>query len=242
MVLSETARVGGRGTWHRRPSRAARRGPGGMPWLAHPCYGPPMLLVVLTGGIGAGKSSVSAALAERGAVIVDADAIVKELQEPGRPIHAAMVERWGEGILADGGRLDRRAVAEIVFNDAEELKALNAIVHPETRAEMTRQAEANADTDRVVVLDVPLLAGREDAAKRGAGAIIVVDCPTEVAIDRLVRFRGFDRADAEARVANQVSREERLEWADFVIDNSGDEAHLAAEIDRCWAWLETLRG
>lgn len=199
-----------------------------------------MLLVVLTGGIGAGKSSVSSALAADGAVIVDADAIVKELQEPGRPIHAAMVERWGDRILADGDVLDRQAVADIVFNDEDELKALNAIVHPETRAEMKRQAEAHAGTDRVVVLDLPLLAGREDAAKRGAQAIIVVDCPTEVAIDRLVQFRDFPRADAEARVANQVSREERLGWADFVIDNGGDEAQLAAEIARCLAWLETL--
>lgn len=199
-----------------------------------------MLLVVLTGGIGAGKSSVSAALAERGAIIVDADAIVKELQEPGGPIHAAMVERWGDRILADGGQLDRQAVADIVFNDVDELKALNEIVHPATRAEMTKQAERHAGTDRVVVLDVPLLRGREDAAKRGAKAIIVVDCPTEVAIERLVEFRSFPRADAEARIANQVSRTERLAWADFVIDNGGDQAQLAAEIERCQAWLHTV--
>ena len=199
-----------------------------------------MLLVVLTGGIGAGKSSVSAALAERGAVIVDADAIVKELQEPGRPIYAAMVERWGDRIVAEDGGLDRQAVADIVFNDADELEALNEIVHPETRAEMRRQAEVHAGSDRVVVLDLPLLAGREDAAKRGAEAIVVVDCPTEVAIERLVRFRSFPRADAEARIANQVDREKRLEWADFVIDNGGDEAQLAAEIERCWEWLQSL--
>ncbi len=199
-----------------------------------------MLLVVLTGGIGAGKSSVSTAMASRGAVIVDADAIVKELQEPGRPIYAAMVERWGDRILGEGDVLDRQAVADIVFNDEDELKALNAIVHPETRAEMKRQAEANAGTDRIVVLDLPLLAGREDAAKRGAKAIIVVDCPTETAIDRLVRFRSFPREDAEARIANQVDRDERLGWADFVIDNGGDEAQLAAEIDRCWDWLQTV--
>ncbi len=199
-----------------------------------------MLLVVLTGGIGAGKSSVSSALAERGAVIVDADAIVKELQQPGRPIHGAMVERWGEGIVRPDGELDRQAVAAIVFNDADELKALNGIVHPETRVEMTRQAEVHAGTERVVVLDVPLLGGREDAAKRGAQAVIVVDCPTEIAIDRLVEFRRFSRVDAEARVANQVDRAERLGWADFVIDNGGDQVQLAAEIDRCWAWLGTL--
>lgn len=194
----------------------------------------------MTGGIGAGKSSVSTALAGRGAVIVDADAIVKELQRPGRPIYAAMVERWGDRVVGEGDRLDRQAVADIVFNDGDELKALNEIVHPETRAEMERQAEAHAGTDRIVVLDVPLLNGREDAAGRGARAVVVVDCPTEVAIDRLVEYRGFSRADAEARVANQVSRDTRLEWADFVIDNGGDTDQLAVEVGRCWAWLENL--
>jgi dephospho-CoA kinase len=199
-----------------------------------------MLLVVLTGGIGAGKSSVSAALVEREAAIVDADAVVKELQEPGRPVFQAMVERWGDRIVDDDGGLNRQAVADIVFNDADELKALNGIVHPATRKEMTRQAAEHAGTDRVVVLDVPLLSGREDAEKRGAEAVIVVDCPTEVAIERLVEYRNFPRADAEARVAAQVTREERLGWADFVVDNSGDEAHLATEIDRCWDWLQEL--
>jgi dephospho-CoA kinase len=201
-----------------------------------------MLLVVLTGGIGAGKSSVSSALAERGAVIVDADAIVKELQQPGQPIHRAMVERWGDRVVGADGQLDRQTVADIVFNDADELKALNEIVHPEARAEMRRQAEVHADTDRIVVLDLPLLNGREDAEKRGAEAVVVVDCPTEVAIDRLVEFRSFPRADAEARVANQVDRDTRLGWADFVIDNGGDEEQLDAEIERCWVWLVQRRG
>ncbi|MEM9561285.1 MAG: dephospho-CoA kinase [Actinomycetota bacterium] len=199
-----------------------------------------MLLVVLTGGIGAGKSSVSEAMAARGAVIVDADAIVKELQQPDGAIHRAMVDRWGATIVADDGGLDRQAVADIVFNDADELKALNEIVHPETRAEMRRQAEANAGTDRVVVLDLPLLGGRDDAAKRGASAIVVVDCPVEVAIQRLIEHRGFERDDAEARIANQVGRDERLGWADFVVDNGGDLDQLAGEIDRCWTWLRTL--
>jgi dephospho-CoA kinase len=200
-----------------------------------------MLLVVLTGGIGAGKSSVSAELAERGAAVVDADAVVKELQEPGRPVFEAMVGRWGGGVVGDDGRLNRQAVADIVFNDSDELKALNEIVHPATRKEMTRQARTHVDTDRIVVLDVPLLSGRDDAEKRGAEAIIVVDCPTEIAIERLVEHRNFPRADAEARVAAQVTREERLGWADFVIDNGGDQAQLAAEIERCWDWLEELR-
>jgi dephospho-CoA kinase len=205
-----------------------------------------VLLVALTGGIGSGKSSVSSGLAERGAVIVDADAIVRELQAPGAPVFNQMVERWGSGIVGSNGALDRQAVADIVFNDSEELSALNAMVHPAVQAEMVARVDAvasadqDAGTDTVCVLDIPLLLGREDAAKRGAVAVIIVDTPVETAIDRLVQHRGFDRADAEARIANQVDREERLTWADFVVDNSGDLDQLAEEIARCWAWLHTL--
>jgi len=101
-----------------------------------------MLLVALTGGIGAGKSSASARLEQRGAALVDADAVVKQLQQPGQAVHTAMVERWGERIIAEDGQLNRQAVADIVFNDEEELKALNALVHPEVRKEMTRQVES----------------------------------------------------------------------------------------------------
>ncbi len=198
-----------------------------------------MLLVALTGGIGAGKSSVSDRLAERGAVIIDADAVVKQLQQPDGAVYAAMVERWGDGIVEPDGQLDRQAIAAIVFNDEDELKALNGLVHPAVRREMERQIEELAGSDRIVVLDIPLL-GAGDAEKRGAKGVIVVDCPVEVAIDRLVTQRGFDRADAEARMAAQATREERLALADFVVDNGGDLAQLDAEIDRCWRWLVTL--
>jgi dephospho-CoA kinase len=199
----------------------------------------PVKLVALTGGIGSGKSSVSARLAARGARIIDADAVVRQLQQPGQPVFAQMVERWGEGIVATDGGLDRAAVAELVFADRAELEALNAIVHPAVRAEMRVQAEAAAPSAGVVVLDVPLLA-EDGAGRRGASAVIVVDCPTDVAIDRLVRFRGFARDDAEARVAAQASRDQRLVMADFVIDNSGDVAQLEAEVNCCWDWLGKL--
>lgn len=198
-----------------------------------------MLLVALTGGIGSGKSSVSSRLERRGAALIDADAVVKELQQPGRPVFLAMVERWGSGIVGSDGSLDRQAVADIVFGDEDELKALNGLVHPAVRVEMERQLTELGPTDRVVVLDIPLL-GEGDAEKRGARAVIVVDCPVEVAIERLVTFRGFDRADAEARVAAQPTREQRLALADFVVDNGGDLAQLDAEIDRCWDWLCSL--
>lgn len=199
-----------------------------------------MLLVVVTGGIGSGKSTVSSGLVERGAVLVDADAIVKELQEPGQPVFEAMVARWGAEIVADDGRLNRQAVADIVFNDGDELNALNGMVHPAVHTEMNRRIDEQRPTDNFVVLDIPLLLGREDAANRGASAVIVVDCPTDVAVERLIEHRGFSREDAEARIAAQSSRDERVSWADFVVDNSGDLAHLESEIERCWQWLPSV--
>lgn len=203
-----------------------------------------MRLIGLTGGIGSGKSSVSSRLAARGAALIDADAIVKELQEPGQPVFDAMVERWGDKIVADDGALDRAAVAGIVFSDKDELKAIEKIVHPVLRTEMDRRIEELATTDRVVILDIPLLA--ESRAKdgaldaRGTSAIIVVDCPIEIAVSRLIEHRGFTEDDANARVAAQATRDDRRALADFIVDNSGAEDALDAEVDRCWQWLESI--
>ena len=207
-------------------------------------YVPPMRLIGLTGGIGSGKSSVSSRLEERGAALVDADAIVRELQAPGQPVFDAMVDRWGEQIVADDGALDRAAVAGIVFSDKDELKAIESIVHPVLRREMDKRIGELVTTDQVVILDIPLLA--ESRAKdgaldaRGTSAIIVVDCPVDTAVARLVEHRGFDEADARARVAAQATREDRLSLADFVVDNSGAVDALDAEIDRCWTWLASI--
>lgn len=203
-----------------------------------------MRLIGLTGGIGSGKSSVSSRLEQRGAALIDADAIVRELQQPGQPVFDAMVDRWGPEIVDADGSLDRAAVAGIVFSDEAELKAIEAIVHPVLRKEMDRRIEDLSSTDRVVVLDIPLLAesrskdGALDA--RGTSAIIVVDCPVDLAVSRLVEHRGFDEEDARARVAAQASREDRRALADFVIDNGGTEAELETEVERCWNWLLTL--
>jgi len=197
-----------------------------------------MILVGLTGGIGSGKSTVSAALAARGAVVVDADAIVHELQAPGRPVLAAMVERFGEGILFADGSLDRKAVAAIVFNDADALKALGEIVHPKVQEEIFRRVAEQDGTDNVVVLDIPLLA---ESGWEGLIGTIVVDLDPEVAVRRLVEFRSFDEADARARISKQASREERLEKAAFVVDNSGTLADLEPQLDACWAWIEGHR-
>jgi dephospho-CoA kinase len=196
-----------------------------------------MLLVGLTGGIGSGKSTVSAMLAERGAVIVDADAITRQLQEPGTPVFAQMVERFGAGIVGPDGRLDRPAVAALVFTDVEARKALEAIVHPAVGAVMIEQLQAQAETDHIVVYDVPLLV---EARKVDYGAVVVVDVDPEVAIRRLVEQRGMDEADARNRIANQVSRAERVAVADRVIDNSGTRDELRTQVDDVWKWLTSL--
>jgi len=191
-----------------------------------------MLLVGLTGGIGSGKSTVSALLAAKGAVIVDADAITRELQQPGTDVFQAMVERFGPGIVAPDGTLDRQAVADVVFNDAAALKDLGGIVHPAVGVEIARRLGELADTDAVVVLDVPLLVetGRDDLA-----ALVVVDLDPDVAVARLVENRGMAEADARARIAHQATREERRAKADIVIDNSGTIEHLQREVDAAWA-------
>jgi dephospho-CoA kinase len=193
-----------------------------------------VILVGLTGGIGAGKSTVSAMLAERGAAIVDADQIARDLQAPGSPVLAAMAERFGDHILLDDGSLDRGAVAKIVFNDEAALKDLNGIVHPAMQDEIQRQIDAHKDTDRVVVLDFPLLG---ENPRKGLAATIVVDIPVDVAVQRLVDHRGMDDADARARVNSQISRDERLATATHVIDNSGDRDALIEQVDVLWTAL-----
>ncbi len=196
-----------------------------------------MILVGLTGGIGAGKSTVSAMLADRGAVIVDADRIARDLQSPGSPVLDQMAERFGAHIITDDGVLDRAAVAKIVFNDQAALEDLNGIVHPAMQSEIQRQIDAQRDTDRIVVLDFPLLG---ENPRKGLAATIVVDIPVDVAVQRLVDQRGMDHDDARARISSQLSREERLASATHVIDNSGDRESLSAQVDALWHQLEQL--
>ena len=196
-----------------------------------------MILVGLTGGIGSGKSSVSALLAAKGAVIVDADAITRELQQPGQPVLAAIVSRFGADVLAGDGSLDRARLAGIVFADPDALKALNEIVHPAVGAEIARRVEAERPTDHVVVLDIPLLV--EGGRYRTAG-LLVVDTPVDVAVARLVEYRGMDEADVRARIGRQATREQRLAVADRVIHNAGDPASLAAQVDEAWEWMRSL--
>ena len=196
-----------------------------------------MILVGLTGGIGSGKSTVSQLLAVRGAVILDADEIVREVQRPGSPVLVALSERFGADVLAPDGSLDRATVAARVFSDPDALKDLNAIVHPAVGAEMNRRILEQRYTDNVVILDIPLLT---ENPREGLQGRIVVDVPVETQVERLVRFRGFDEADARARIARQATREQRLSAADFVVDNSGDASALEPQIDRLWEWLRSL--
>ncbi|HQY16405.1 MAG TPA: dephospho-CoA kinase, partial [Ilumatobacteraceae bacterium] len=196
-----------------------------------------MILVGLTGGIGSGKSTVSAALAARGAVIVDADQVVRDVQQPGSPVLAKLAERFGAQVIAADGSLDRPALAAIAFADPDALKDLNGIVHPAVGAEMNRQVMQHVASERVVVLDIPLLT---ENPREGLQGKIVVDVPLETQVDRLVRFRGFDEADARARISRQATREQRLEGAGFVVDNSGDTAALAPQIEQLWRWLQSL--
>lgn len=199
-----------------------------------------MVLVGLTGGIGSGKSTVSALLARRGAAVIDADGITRELQAPGQPVLAAIVERFSPDVLATDGALDRQALADLVFSDPDALAALNAIVHPAVGAEIARRLEAGAGTDDVVILDVPLLV-ESDRNDRDLAALVVVDVDPEIALDRLVRLRGMRADDARARMARQATRRQRLARADIVIDNSGDLTALERRIAEVWPQLQALR-
>jgi dephospho-CoA kinase len=194
----------------------------------------------LTGGIGSGKTAVTDRLAERGAQVVDADEIVHEIQRPGGPAFAPVLERFGEQIRAADGTIDRPALARIVFNDPAARADLNAIVWPLVGERMRERAKELEASDEVAVFSIPLLRP-EHRDRLGYQAIVVVDCPTEVAVERLVHSRGMDREDALARIAAQIGREERLRWADFVVDNSSTIEHLDAEVERLWSWIAARR-
>ncbi len=192
----------------------------------------------LTGGIGSGKSTVADLLAARGAVIVDADVLAREVVGPGTPGLASIVERFGRGVLTPDGALDRAALGGIVFSDASARADLNAIVHPAVRARASElRAEALAsDPDAVVVEVIPLLVetGQADAFD----VVIVVDCPVEVQVRRVMQRSGLSRDEALARVRSQADRAERLAHADMVVDNSGDRGDLLKQVDAAWGHLQ----
>lgn len=199
-----------------------------------------MLAVGLTGGIGSGKSAVADLLVARGAILIDADQVARDVVEPGGPAYQPLIDRFGTGIVAADGTIDRPALAALAFADDAARADLNAITHPAIGLAMNEARDALEGTDNIVVLAIPLLkAVHRQTAK--LDKVVVVDCPTDIALERLLVQRGMDRADAEARIRAQISREERVTEADFVVDNSGDRAALEAEVARLWEWLTAHR-
>ena len=195
-----------------------------------------MLAVGLTGGIGSGKSAVAELLVARGAVLIDADQVAREVVAPGGEAYQALIDRFGAGIVAPDGTIDRPALAAVAFADDATRADLNAITHPAIGVAMIQARDALEDTDNIVVLAIPLLtAQHRDTVK--LRLVVVVDCPTDIALERLLTQRGMDRADAEARIAAQISREERIKEADYVLDNSGDRTQLEAEVSTLWGWM-----
>ena len=199
-----------------------------------------MLLVGLTGGIGAGKSTVARLLSERGAVVIDADSIVRELQQPGTDVFRAIVDRFGEHVVASDGSLDRERLAEIVFRNDDARSALNAIVHPAVYAVMSERIAAVKDDDRIVVLDIPLLA--EAGGGGGMDAVIVVEADEDMRVARVVAERGLNAEDVRARIATQASSEQRGALADVIIRNNGTADDLRAQVDDVWEQLRTRLG
>lgn len=190
-----------------------------------------MLRVGLTGGIGSGKSEVSRRLTGQGAVLIDADAIAREVVEPGTPGLASVVAEFGEEVLRADGTLDRDRLGEIVFADKDRRAALNAIVHPLVGARMQELQEA-APPDAIVVYDVPLLT--ENNLAEFYDLVVVVDAPEQDQLRRLVDRRGMTEEAARARMAAQATREQRRAIADLVIENSGTLEELAAQIENVW--------
>lgn len=197
-----------------------------------------MLLVGLTGGIASGKSTVSAMLAERGAEVIDADHIARQVVLPGMPAWCKIRDHFGPGVLHPDGQLDRQALADIVFADKSKLALLNEITHPAIFARIADRLEAHHGQDVVVVLDAALLI--EAGLAEGVDVVIVVHSPREIQVERLAA-KGVGQTDARNRIASQLEPEKRLARADIVIDNSGSLEDLGRQVDKIWeelqAWL-----
>jgi dephospho-CoA kinase len=196
-----------------------------------------MLHVGLTGNIASGKSTVARLLAERHATIIDADVLARRAVAVGTPAYEAIVARWGDTVLASDGTLDRAALRRTVFSDPRELEALNAIVHPVVRRLWEEElAAARARGDRIVISDIPLLFERGLADR--FDRIILVDAPSAVRLERLMRDRGLSEGEASRMLAAQMPAEAKREWADFVIDNAGSREALRARVDEVWDALQ----
>ena len=194
-----------------------------------------MLLVGLTGGIGSGKSTVARLLAQRGAVVIDADDLARQAVAPGTAGFNRVVEAFGRDILSDDGDIDRRRLGDVVFADGDRRRQLEAIVHPEISRLFVEALEPYRATDRVVVYSIPLLVERGMAGTFDLVVVVVADAARRV--ERVVRDRGFDPEDVRARIAAQVSDDERSRAADVLLDNDGEPGDLEAQVDRLWSDL-----
>jgi dephospho-CoA kinase len=195
-----------------------------------------VLLVGLTGGIGSGKSEVARMLAARGAVVRDADDLARDAVEPDTPGHRAIVARFGPGVLAEDGTIDRAELASLVFADPAARRDLEAIVHPEVRRRFEAVVREHLGSERVVVLDSPLLV--ETGRYRDFDTVVLVAAPVETQVARLIQERGMREEDVRARIAAQLPLEEKARVAEFILDNGGTLAELEAQVDRLWPELE----
>jgi dephospho-CoA kinase len=195
-----------------------------------------VLLVGLTGGIASGKSSVSAMLAERGAEIVDADLIARQVVMPGEPAWQKILDHFGRGVLTEDGQVDRKKLADLVFADQAKLTLLNEITHPDIFARVAERLEHNRDREVVVVLDAALLI--ETGLADRVDVVVVVDAGDEEAQVRRLTAKGVDERDARARMAAQLPAEARLARADLVIRNVGTFEELTAQVDEVWDELQ----
>ncbi|KQS07807.1 dephospho-CoA kinase [Curtobacterium sp. Leaf183] len=198
-----------------------------------------MRIIGLTGGIAAGKSTVSGRWAELGAVVVDADRLARQAVAPGSPGLARVAERFGPDVIAPDGSLDRPALGAVVFSDPAARRDLERITHPEVwrLAQQAFDSAAAADPDAVVVYDVPLLAEARGSRPLRFDAVVVVDAPAAVRVRRLVEHRGMDEAEAERRIGAQASDAERLALADHVVDATGTLDQTLASADAVWQRL-----
>ena len=194
-------------------------------------------VVGLTGGIACGKSTVADGLVSRGATLIDADKVAREVVEPGTAGLAAVVEMFGADVVDDAGQLRRAALARIVFADPDQLARLNSLLHPRIEARIVGGLQAARDRgDAIVVIDAALLVEIGLAAR--CDGVVVVHCPAEIQVARLVARNGLTESEARARIASQASHEERLAHADHAIDNSAGLAELHAQIDDVWRALQ----
>jgi dephospho-CoA kinase len=189
-----------------------------------------VIVVGVTGGIGSGKTAVTDLMAAHGALVVDADLIARDIVEPGEPAYLDIVETFGPEVVTGEGAIDRAALARVVFSDDKQRAVLNEITHPRINERIKEQIKASRDQEGICLVAIPLL-GPDHRERLALDAVLVVDCPTEVAVHRLIEFRGFQRDDALARVASQIGRDERLAFADYVVVNDGSHDRLTAQID-----------